>query len=503
VKEVSVFAIYVRVSEVGGREGESFGSPEEQEAKARAWAERNEVEVEDPTVELDVSGKTKASERELGRLIERCESGELEGIIVRYEDRFARDLIEGGVALDRLVECGARLVASESGFDSQNITPDKRMVFNILMSVGQAQREKNRLARITGAKRAAERGLHLANRAPFGYRFADRQKGGRRPSADGGIGRLEPDPITGAKVVEAFERRASGESFEKLGRFLGVKGKSSARAIIRNRVYVGEASVPTERKGQSEIIQNAHPPLVSEMLWERANGVGTRNFAPREGKWSALARLAGIARCAGCEKALSVGSNGGRGPYYACTAEGCPKRTGISAARLDAYVGNVLTWATMSRVPEVAAILEGDDRYQCALDAVEAAKKELDVYRSEIKVSDVGADQWKRDVATREVAVKIAREELKGVPERGKAYTGKVPVTAEQWAGASHEERVEIIEHAMDRDRLARFVDRVIVKPCGRGKRVPTVERAEVYFIGSETPASPLEPAVNLEEAAA
>ena len=39
------FAVYVRVSEVGDREGPSFGSPEEQEVAAREWAERAEIEI--------------------------------------------------------------------------------------------------------------------------------------------------------------------------------------------------------------------------------------------------------------------------------------------------------------------------------------------------------------------------------------------------------------------------------------------------------------------------
>ena len=43
------------------------------------------------------------------------------------------------------------------------------------------------------------------------------------------------------------------------------------------------------------------------------------------------------------------------------------------------------------------------------------------------------------------------------------------------------------IEAAMDKDRLARMVDRVVVKPCGRGKRVPVEQRADVYFIGAES----------------
>jgi len=134
----------------------------------------------------------------------------------------------------------------------------------------------------------------------------------------------------------------------------------------------------------------------------------------------------------------------------------------------------------------VIAILAGDDRYQRALDAVEAARLELEEYRANIKVSDVGAEAWKRDVAARQAALDLARSELRGIPSTQEAYSSKLPVTAKQWAGASKEERVEIIESAMDRDRLARMVERVVVHPCGRGRRVPVEQRAEVYFIGAE-----------------
>lgn len=483
-----MFGIYVRVSEVGEREGESFGSPEEQEAAARAWAERNEVEVEEPTIELDVSGATAVADRKLGGLIERCEAGELEGVIVRYEDRFARDYIEGSLALKRLNDCGARLVATASGFDSEHLTPDKEMVFRIMMAVAQAQRDKNRLARMRGAQRAAERGLHLAAKCPTGYRWVDRQKGGRRQSAGGGIGRLEKDPKMAPKVQEAFRRRANGESFEKIARYLGLAGKSSARAIIQNRVYLGEATVPTERKGEVRTIPHAHPPLVTHEEWERAQAAGG-SWAPRSGKWSALVRLGGLVRCSGCGKPLAVGSLRGKEPYYACTVEGCVQRVGVRAQLLDSWVSRVVTDAMYARVPEVIAVLEGDDRYQRALDAVEQARQELDTYRAEIKVSDVGAEAWKRDVAARKAALDEARRALREIPATTEAYSRAMPVTPAQWAKATQEERAEYIEAAMDKDRLARMVDRVIVKPVGRGKRVPVAQRTEVYFVGAERPA--------------
>src|SRR5712691_8924341 len=180
------YGIYARVSEVGDRNGESFASPDEQEVSARAWAEREGVEVyfnEDECVELDVSGAVAAEERKLGRLIERWETGELAGIIVRDERRFARDPIAGGVALDRLVECGARLKATWSGFDSANLTPESRMVFDIMMAIGKAERARNRAARVSGSRRAAKNGYYLASKAPLGYTWSE-----RRTRSDGSLG---------------------------------------------------------------------------------------------------------------------------------------------------------------------------------------------------------------------------------------------------------------------------------------------------------------------------
>jgi DNA invertase Pin-like site-specific DNA recombinase len=478
-----VFSIYVRVSEQGEREGESFGSPEDQETAARDWAERNGEQVDpEPVVEINVSGALDASERKLGDLIDRCEAGDQEGIVFYDLDRFSRDKLSGGAALLRIKECGAKAVFVRQGL----VYPaESNLVIDILLAVAEDQRERLKLARIKGRQRAAERGLHLATRVPLGYRWVDRQKGGRAQQEGAGIGRLEPDPVSGPLVTEAFRMRANGASYSDLAKHLGVAGKSSARAVITNRVYVGEATVPTTRKGAMTIKKNAHPPLLTEAEWEAANAQGGR-FQPRTGKWSAMTRLNGIARCSGCGKALSVGSIRQKQPYYSCTYEHCTSRTGIRAGVLDDYVGGVLTQAVLDEVPEVVAILAGDDRYQRAIDAVAEAQAELEAYRTEVKISMVGAAAFERDVTTRQAAVKLAREELRQVPRTKDAYSGQLPVSAAQWARASKEERVKVLTAAMDKDRLARFVAQVIVRPCGRGKIVAPAERTSVVFHGQQ-----------------
>ncbi len=484
----ALFAIYVRVSEVGDRAGESFGSPAEQEAAARAWAERTGVTVGEVVTELNVSGATPIEERELGRLIGQCEAGELAGIIVRYEDRFARDIIEGGRALQRLHECDARLIATATGFDSANLNSQSRLMFNIMMSVGQAQRERNREARLAASQRAAKRGVYLAGRPPLGYsREAD--------------GRIFPQPQAKPLIREVFRRRAEGETMRALRDYLRQRGagietrdlratkqakqtlrpfaeltEQGIRHLLKNRAYLGEATVVSGTKGKPDVIRNAHAAIVTATEWERAHTAGGP-YHPKNGKHAARARLRGLVYCPNGHR-LKLGGGRQDRTHYVCTTENCDARVGIWAEQLDNHAGYLLQSAILTNEPHVIAVLEGDDRYQRALDAVEAAHLELEMYRTDVRISDVGADAWKRDVAVRQAALDAARAELKNTPApepTTKKSCGK-PVTFEQALPG------------LERESNARFINRVVDKPAGKGRRVPVAERVDIYFVGADQP---------------
>lgn len=475
----SPFAVYVRVSEVGDRDGDTFGSPEEQEASARAWAERAGVSIAEVVTELNVSGAKPVNERELGRLVKAVEDGELGGIIVKYLDRFARDFIESAVLLQRMRDAGGRMIATANGFDSENITPEQEMVYNIMMSVADAQRRRNRLSRVDGSRRSAKRGNYLASKPPLGYEWIDRVT---RPDGSLGVGKLVPDKKTAPLVKQAFRMRASGESLRVIATWFGEHGikitKSGVRAMIANRAYVSEATIPTNRKGAVEIVKNAHDPLVTPDDWEMANAIGG-TYIPRSGRWASQALLAGIPVCSGCGVRLSPAGGGKvrgeRVPYYQCTAEGCTARVGIRMEHLDGYVAGLVQDALLVREPHVAAIMEGDDRYQRALEAVEAARKELDVYVAEVLVTDVGKVAWVKGKEARQTKLDLARRALRDVPatKRMRTISG---------------ETLEDALPALDREHLRRFVDRIVVKPVGRGRRVPVGDRVDVWFIGAETP---------------
>ena len=314
-----MYDIYVRVSEVGGRAGESFGSPEEQEAAARAWAEREPVEIGEVVTELDVSGGLLANERELGRLIAKIEAHESEGLVVRYIDRFGRDMIENAIALTRIIEAGGRLIATASGFDSANMTPDTRMVFNIQSAIAQAQREKNRDARLAGSRRAVERGVYLAPCAPFGY--LRREQVEPEYNRDGTLkrdGALVLEPVKSKLLPGIFENRAEGWTLKAIREWLAEEGvdvtDEGIRSILKNRAYLGESKKPTAVAGRPEVVKNAHPALVSEDLWERANSVSNGRDCRNNGRLANQVRLSGLCYCGTCGRKLKTGGGHGVSP---------------------------------------------------------------------------------------------------------------------------------------------------------------------------------------------
>lgn len=444
------FAIYVRVSEVGDREGERFGSPEEQEAAARAWAERAGEEVyfdPDECVDLDVSGGLAAEDRRLGQLIERCEAGEFAGIIVRFEDRFARDVI-AGTALRRFHDCGARLIATASGFDSENITPDKMMLFNVMMSVGQAQRERNRDARMSGKERFVARG-GWAGVPPFGY---DKDEDGR----------LVPNEDA-ETVREIFRLRAEGVGFTDIARRIGTVSRSGVRKIVMNRSYRGEQRLPSRTgTGQPQPAKNypGHPDLVSEPEWQAANAV--KGAAPKHTGLAEATQLYGIVRCGNpdCGKrmfVLAYGKNRDR-RTYACTSCG---KASMSVTKVENAVIAQLDKAMLGRNkdPHVVAVLEGDTRYDDALAAVEQAQADLVAYRDSLDIQrELGPAQFAAGLKVRKEAIETARRAMRELPRPNRK---KIFAKTLAEAGA-----VDL------RDFYARVIAEVRVYPRSHGDRL-------------------------------
>src|SRR6266516_1951844 len=133
---------YIRVSRVSGRTGDSYISPKVQRDKITGWAKLHDVTLGQVVVEEDVSGAKPMDERELGKLLERVESGESEGIVAFKLSRFGRGALETLQAVERIRNVGGRLVTVEDGVDSA--TPGGRLLLTVLAGLAEEELEQRR-----------------------------------------------------------------------------------------------------------------------------------------------------------------------------------------------------------------------------------------------------------------------------------------------------------------------------------------------------------------------
>ena len=307
---------YVRVSRVGARGGESFISPDVQRESIEAKARERGLEIVEWQTDLDASGGR--FEREgFQRALEAVEAGVVDAVVVARLTRFARSVLDTHRALERIERAGGRLVACDLDVDVS--TPAGRMMRNILATLAEFELDVAREQWETAKARAVDRGVKIASRAPFGYRF------------DAGH-RLEPVAGERELVVELFERRADGASWGELlelfeARTGRVSYKQTLKHMIGNRAYTGVVTYSDHLVNES-----AHEPLVGLELFESAQATSAawKASSPRQGR-GVKSLLGGVAKCGTCGGGLSRSSGGGGRPaIYRCPNHRCAARASIA-----------------------------------------------------------------------------------------------------------------------------------------------------------------------------
>lgn len=164
--------LYIRISDLNGRNGESLYSDVDQEEKGRDLAALRGYDVGEIVRDLDVSGGKSAAERDLGPLIKSCERGEAKAIIVWHFDRFSREHPYAAMStLNRLREAGARLLDVANGFDSES---EMGVMAASMLSIGaHAYRERLRKSWAMTQQRSLDRGA-FPGKTPWGVlRYQD------------------------------------------------------------------------------------------------------------------------------------------------------------------------------------------------------------------------------------------------------------------------------------------------------------------------------------------
>jgi DNA invertase Pin-like site-specific DNA recombinase len=460
--------IYIRVSDVRGRAGESFISPPEQEDRCRAALASRGLEAGEVFRELDVSGKTK-QRPELAKARQRIEDGVSGGIVVARIDRFGRTAARALDAIDEIDKAGGAVITAEGDFDTTTAVGE--LVLGIMLQLAQFELRRIRENWSAAQRRAVGRGVHVTRHAPPGYRKA----------ADG---RLKPDGKHAKTITEAYKLAAKGASPSEVAAYLNERGLPSGdngatvwqpnriKRILANRVYLGEA-----RYG-SIANPDAHKPLTDLATWTLAQHRSTRQS---QGSPNAVHLLAGLSRCAGCTHAMrSQAPRGTTVGTYRCsttTVHGrCPAPSSVSLGRLDEHVvDQFLARARGLQLRQEAPPDEAVDRL-----AVVAAEAEAS-YRQALTNTDlrhqIGAADHDRMVATLH---KDWQEALAVIPEP----TSAVSETLED---ADLAELVAELQRRGDvdslRELLASAIQAVFVRPAAsRARNVPIEDRVRIVW---------------------
>ncbi len=468
---------YVRVSQVRGREGESFIAPAQQEDRIRQWAASRGFEVGEVHVELDAKGDD-ASRPKLLAAIERIERGESSGLVVGYASRFGRGLLDGLALIERVRAAGGVFASVADGLDTS--TETGRLVLRIMLSIAEHELERVRGNFEDARARAVRRGIHPSPVPPFGY--------GRPEDEDGRIlGPLEVDPDTGPLVSEAFVKRASGVGPTKLARALEAAGARTAygsstwtpkavKAMLANRVYLGEA-----RHGEF-VNADAHPPLTDPVTFRQAQQAGAVRAARSASEPSVLA---GLIRCAGCRHCMGSFINRQREPayrQYRChrvyPAGRCPEPASIAA---PAGIEEFVIESFFAAVGRMAATPARDDGSLAELErTVAIAQDALRVFRDDPRIIDtIGPDEFAAGLAHRKATLDAALDVL-AEARRELEDPARLPSATDLralWPSLEVEERRRLLRLALEGVFVRRgrgpMSERAFVVLRGEGVEVP------------------------------
>lgn len=450
---------YIRVSDVRGRTGETFISPDVQREKIEGYAALHGHTVAQVWTELDESGGT--TDRPLfQRAIARVERGTVDGIIVAKLDRFARTLAGALETLRRIEAAGGKLVSVDDQFDTS--TPIGRFAVQIMLALAELEHARIRDNWQTAQRRAVSRGVHITPRVPVGYR-----------RGAGGV--LEPHPVTADAVRDAFRLRAAGGSGTQVARLLNDAGvetsyggrwtAETARRLLTNRVYLGEA------RGSGDIAAaDAHEPLVTAETFAAA-AAQTRAAQPVRGH----ALLSGILRCAGCRYTMSRAASNGR---YRCKTEHSVGRCPSPAAVVDRIVEEHVV------AEFLAHLADGGPRAHIAPAGVfleplrlaaDTADQELAAWRDDTEILALGRDLYLDGLQARsrrrDEAHRALQDVIADISPADDVLAHAVGL-ADAWP------TLDVLEQ---RELLAAAIDVVFLR---RGRNIPITDRTVILWRG-------------------
>lgn len=428
---------YRRVSQVGGREGEGFQSPELQQQGIANYARAHGHTVTPNPEELDVSGG-KLSRPILDKIVGRIRNGESDGIIVNDLDRYSRDVLGANMLLVEIKEAGGTLVSVNENLDIT--TPDGKMMFDFRMAIAENYLARSREKWAEAQRHAVEKGIFTESHIPPGY-----EKRNDR--------RLHPDPAEAPIIKEAWGMRIAREPTRRIVHMLNAKLPlpddrlwidTTVERMFAKRIYRGELS----RRGATNT--EACEPLVTEAEWQAAQ-ITNKKTSPQTRRENLLT---GIIRCAACRYSMSPAyaqvKKAGKKysiPVYRCRREHasgrCPSPSSITRKGIEPYVESAFR-SEMAGTAMAAA--QTNTEIEHARDHLVTLESELARFAADTTVRDtLGESAYHAAMRSRAQGVETAREALRTLSASTVSLEG-----IENWDSLSIDERRRILGGAID-----------------------------------------------------
>ncbi|MGI8801443.1 MAG: recombinase family protein [Solirubrobacteraceae bacterium] len=430
----------VRVSQVNGRNGESFHSPDTQRERIENACATNHWKLLTVHEELDVSGGKPLAQRPgLLAAVKAVEAGRAEIVLAAYLDRLTRDPGVRDQVIDRIEAVGGEVFAVDMGRQT-NGTAVEQLTGTLASAV-------HRYVRRVGAERSREAQVAAIARgvAPWPNILPGYERG---PN-----GVLRPDPATQAVVAEAFELRAAGRTVQAVRDHLAANGivrsYHGTSALLASRMVLGELHF-----GDYEPNLEAWPAIVDRDLWNRVQRMKVSRG--RRAKSDRLLARLGVLRCGTCGARMVVGSAvSGRYFVYRCPPNGgCSRHVTISAEVVEAVV-----------VAGVRANLDGCVGIQAAQDNVRQARVALQCAQGDLDTALRMLDDFTNEPAAKERLVELRRVRdlaQERVDQVGDVGSREFLCLGEDWDQLSGDDQRQCI-----RATLAA----VLVHPAVRGQR--------------------------------
>lgn len=300
-------ALYARLS-AEREDTRERGTIQNQIQFIRHYVEQQEdMEIYDTYMDDDISG-TRFDRPAFERMMSDMRNGRIDCIVVKDLSRLGRDYIETGNLIERVFPMfQVRFVAVNDQFDSVKGGAEMIMTVTNIANALYAQDISKKIA--TAKENQMKQGIPCGL-VPYGYRV-ERNAGNEKV--------MVPDEEPAGIVRRIFEEIAAGKPQTEVAEMLNKEGiptpyqyrmrkqpeklaekaylrwnRDHIAAILKNEVYLGRYVSGKDRvclyrhekrhtadKGQWNVFENHHEPLVSEQLFETANA---RKEKQKQGK---------------------------------------------------------------------------------------------------------------------------------------------------------------------------------------------------------------------------